>query len=37
MIDHKGTDLTVKNEALLRTIVLGLGLASVVALMLFLK
>ena len=37
MTDHKGADLTVKNEALLRTIVMGLGLASVIALMVFLK
>jgi hypothetical protein len=37
MIDHKGADLTVRNEVLLRTIVMGLGLASVIALMLFLK
>lgn len=37
MIDHKGADLTVRNEVLLRTIVMGLGLVSVIALMLFLK
>jgi hypothetical protein len=37
MIDHKRADLTVENEALLRTIVMGLGLASVVALMVFMK
>lgn len=37
MIDHKGADLTVRNEVLLRTIVMGLGLVSVIALMLSLK